>query len=352
MSSVVCQGLQSCLEPWPKLTATSPYFARSPCFTWRASVSDSDSEKDLKEKNNNRNDDQQNKNNKNQLSSSSGDMGGWSFIQALTNTTYEGPKTAAAEEKDKLYIQSLVKKCSLKLSERSLEMCTENLGSETGSVISEDIIIQPLDCDREKSPTRRRELPNSSSSSSSLRQITGVSSREFPPPLTTISWSSQVQVKTHREGGRLLMKAVRVPCSQSYFQAERSDGRLRLHLSTNYSDGFDPEFDSQDTEAVDEDQEEEEEAETEGEEEEEIQLEDDRGEGREVEEEEEEYWGDQVEMGMLEGINNKNGNVLGDQVEMGNYESGRRRRSRCKEGDGHRNKLLLIQEPCCWVATS
>ncbi|KAJ4955000.1 hypothetical protein NE237_011783 [Protea cynaroides] len=336
MSSVVCQGLQSCLEPWPKLTANRPYFTRSFSFTQFVSNSDSDSENNNSNSKSNSIDDcDTNKNSKNQSSSNDGDMGGWSFIQALTNT-FEGPKPAAAEEKEKLYIHPLVKRSSSKLSEMSLEMCTENLGSETGSVISENIIIQLLDCDREKSPTTREERPKSSSSS--LRQLTGVNSREFPPPLTTISYSSQVQVRTHREGGRLLMKAVRVPCSQSYFKAERGDGRLRLHLSTNYSQKFDPEFDIEEEKEEDD---EEEEAEIEGEEEEE---EDDR---EEEEEEEEEDDGLKNRGG---GTNGNNGNV-GGEMEMGNYER-RRRNSRCNEGDGHRNKLLLIQEPCCWVASS
>ncbi|XP_042482217.1 protein FANTASTIC FOUR 1-like [Macadamia integrifolia] len=375
MSTAVCQGLQSCLEPWTKLTATSPYFARSLSFSWTAYVSDSDSEKDLKEQsniekdnnnnNNSSNNDQQNKNcdinnsNNNQLRSSGGDMGGWSFIRALTNTS-EGPKAAAAaEEKEKLYIHPLVKKRSLKLSERSLEMCTENLGSETGSVISEDISIQPLNCEREKSLIRRRERANSSS----LRQLTGVNSREFPPPLTTISWSSQVKVKTHREGGRLLMKTVRVPCSQSCFQAEREDGRLRLHLSSNYSKRFEPEFDPQATSAVEEEEEAEAEAEAEIEGGEEEEEEDDRGEGNEVEEEEEEEEEEELDDdvkcwgGGTNGNNNNNDDDddvnVGGEVEMGTYERGRRRRrSRCNEGEVHWNNLLLIQEPCCWVATS
>ncbi|KAJ4969003.1 hypothetical protein NE237_015704 [Protea cynaroides] len=337
MSSVVCQGLQSYLDPWPKLTATKPYFPRSLNCARKALISDFDSEKHLQEKkkndeelknnngsgssssnnksnineegknkNNNFSDSDSDKNNKNQSSSSRGDMGGWSFIQALGNTSL-APKPAAAEEKEKLYIHPLTRSSST-LSKRSLDMCTEDLGSETGSVISEEeIIINSSDCDR------RRERPKSS-----LQQPTKVNSREFPPPLTTVSGDSQVQVRTYRERGRLVMTAVRVPCSHSYFQAERGDGRLRLHLSRNYIQRFEPEFDSQLTEVIEEEEDNEEEEQEEEEQEEE----------EEEEEDCEKYRGE---------------------MEMGNYERGRRR---CNECSGHQNKLMLIQEPCCWVATS
>ncbi|XP_042518647.1 uncharacterized protein LOC122092404 [Macadamia integrifolia] len=187
MSSVVCQGLQSIsfLEPWPKVSATRPYCARSLSCARKARIFDSDSEKFQQEKNsnneelesnNNCSDFDRDKNKKNQFCSNGSDMGGWSCIQALVNTSQDPKPAVAAKEKDekeKLYIHPLVKRTSSQLSEKSLEMCTENLGSETGSDISEEeIIINSSNYDRVKERSK-----------SSLPQLSKVNSREFPPPL-------------------------------------------------------------------------------------------------------------------------------------------------------------------------
>ncbi|KAI3459367.1 hypothetical protein Pfo_016030 [Paulownia fortunei] len=61
--------------------------------------------------------------------------------------------------------------------------------------------------------------------------------KNFPPPLTTMRGPSSLQVRRHREGGRLIIEAVEKPFRSSCLQAERSDGRLRLCLLT----GFDSE---------------------------------------------------------------------------------------------------------------
>ncbi|CBI32338.3 unnamed protein product, partial [Vitis vinifera] len=57
-------------------------------------------------------------------------------------------------------------------------------------------------------------------------------STSFPPPLTSISsrGGGGLQVRPHREDGRLVIEAVAIPACHSYFHADRSDGRLRLQL--------------------------------------------------------------------------------------------------------------------------
>lgn len=99
-------------------------------------------------------------------------------------------------------------------------MCTESLGSETGSDISEEHYSFFLS-ERESSDLPRR---------SKCREIGKKHNHisNFPPPLTSISRTNGVQVRPHREGGRLILKAVTVSVPMSCFKAERADGRLRL----------------------------------------------------------------------------------------------------------------------------
>ncbi|KAF2325179.1 hypothetical protein GH714_024907 [Hevea brasiliensis] len=129
------------------------------------------------------------------------------------------------------------------LSEKSLEMCTESLGSETGSdggESSDEMALLSLsnvnhESLREKSKFRETKRMMSRSTS-------------FPPPLTSISGSTTVQVRPHREGGRLVLKAVSVSSCQAYFRAERIDGRLKLHLVKDCSPSHDPEEEKEEEE--------------------------------------------------------------------------------------------------------
>ncbi|KAJ9550470.1 hypothetical protein OSB04_014515 [Centaurea solstitialis] len=107
---------------------------------------------------------------------------------------------------------------SLKLSQKSLELCTESLGSESGSDTSEDDAMFSFPSSRLSVKRGRREHVESKK----------VSSRSFPPPLTTMSGSKPFQVRPHREGGRLIIEATETSLGTSCLQAERSHGRLRL----------------------------------------------------------------------------------------------------------------------------
>ncbi|KAE8676188.1 Mitochondrial Rho GTPase [Hibiscus syriacus] len=140
-------------------------------------------------------------------------MGGWSFLHTLSDA-----KAPAVNQR--VYVHPLLNRSGSRLSDESLEMCTEQLGSETGSEGSLlSLETQTVACDI--NPSKPRE-------SSSTRKIRRGFS--FPPPLTSISGSNGVQIKPHRENGRLIIQAVSFPTCHSYFHAERSEGRFRLSL--------------------------------------------------------------------------------------------------------------------------
>ncbi|RZC48133.1 hypothetical protein C5167_041062 [Papaver somniferum] len=96
------------------------------------------------------------------------------------------------------YIHPLVKKSKSCLSLRSLEICTENLGSESGS-------------------------------------------DGYPPSSVSLSDTEEelvvggIHMKTHRKDGRLVLEAVTVPTSQNNFNSQRQDGRLVLTFASPIS---------------------------------------------------------------------------------------------------------------------
>jgi hypothetical protein len=156
----------------------------------------------------------------------------YSFLQNICPDL----KTKDEEEHDtiKPYVHpSMAIKRSL--SEKSLEICTENLGSENGSDdhhVFDEIIFSNSNFEQQPRVAVNKKL---------TRSVT-----DFPPPLTTISGSSplgSIFVRSHREDGRLIVEAVKVPSPRpSVFKAERSEGRLRLCFNeddtwTNGEDG-------------------------------------------------------------------------------------------------------------------
>ncbi|KAB1227802.1 Protein FANTASTIC FOUR 3 [Morella rubra] len=127
-----------------------------------------------------------------------------------------------AMEKENIYVHPLVKRSSS--SEKSLELCTENLGNETGTGINEDSIFLLPSSDSKDGNFRTREQTKSRQ----LFETKKANPPNFPSSLTTISGSESLLFRPHRENGRLIINAVKAPATQSYFQAERSHGRLRL----------------------------------------------------------------------------------------------------------------------------
>ncbi|KAJ9543215.1 hypothetical protein OSB04_022922 [Centaurea solstitialis] len=166
-------------------------------------------------------------------------VSGWSFLEALENPSMASKNL---EEAHVVYVHPMVKRSSSALSSKSLEMCTEGLGSESGSDVSEsgDEFCSISMEERE----RFRAVRMSRCCRSFDRKTRGGSggSGGFPPPLTSISGSDgTVKVRHHREGGRLVIKAVSVSNGGTNFKTERTNGRLKLSLlkdcSVNYESG-------------------------------------------------------------------------------------------------------------------
>lgn len=146
----------------------------------------------------------------------------WTSI-LLQNSVSHPPKSPTP------YVHPLLKKNSHSLTDMSLQICTESLGSETGSdgfssydedfdghIIKTDypqidtFEWKPLKFGRKKSPPR-----------------------SFPPPISSLNSPDGVSVciQSRRENGRLILDAVSVP-SRKNFRAERRDGRLVLSFVT------------------------------------------------------------------------------------------------------------------------
>lgn len=331
MSSSVCQALQSCLEPLIiessasklKLAPPKPDFSRS----FRSSPTHWLPHSDLG------NPEKHPLNGENNHSSSkdagdgdledhkNGELRGWDFIQALTNTSYTHTK---AFDKEKPYVHPLMKhSTSMILNQKSLEMCTESLGSETGSCTSKSNDEFPL-------------LPSKSEKKFKGEPEIGVTrkmsiSRSFPPPLSSISSLDCVQVRPHRAGGRLVIKAVSVGTCHTYFHAERCGGRLTLRFLEDCSPNFGNEGD-----------------EDHGEDEEALEGVADFEDGEE--EREDEYYGDSNEddggcVYWCEEVEGKIGNIG---VEIGMEKL--KRPTRCMETGGHGGSSILNCDTL-WVAS-
>lgn len=153
-----------------------------------------------------------------------------------------------------------------KLSERSLQLCTEGLGSETGSDCAcewfTDSLSSESESDDDNISVFQEEEQNgemmdnlkfsenskfsdsvSRSENSEAEVVYGAKSirtpRSFPPPLPSIASGNGpcVYMQSSRQDGRFMLKAVEV-ASHKYLQANRQGGRLQLHFILN--DSFKP----------------------------------------------------------------------------------------------------------------
>ncbi|XP_022756674.1 protein FAF-like, chloroplastic [Durio zibethinus] len=142
------------------------------------------------------------------------------------------------------YIHPLVKRSASSLSEKSLQICTESLGSETGSDGFSS--YPPSESgDMEEDKEEDQELQQQKQERVALLSSYDVDKprtvkynydvvkksphRSFPPPIPYLSCTdgASVRMKTHRDNGRLVLQAVSVS-SQNNFLAQRQDGRLVL----------------------------------------------------------------------------------------------------------------------------
>ncbi|XP_031276632.1 protein FANTASTIC FOUR 3-like [Pistacia vera] len=326
MATIVCQGLQSCLESPVleprtlrlRLCSPKPHLSQLHELTFKSCFIDSNT-KQLEEKYHS----QEN----GHTISSTADSGCWSSIQTISNGSQLG-----SSKENTTYVHPQVKRSMSALSEKSLKLCTESLGSETGTEIIEDNIFSLSS----SSSSSGENYPNSSTREQQeplqLSVAKKASSRSFPPPLTTISGLESLQVRPHREDGRLIIKATKAPPTRSLFQAERSHGRLRLSLCTPFYHDSEECYQEEEigNEYLDEVEDHEEV------EERELDLE-----KHEDEEENDAYLEEDMNGSSLD---------VGVKIGMEKFQ----RAGRCKEGESENNKGLLNWEnwESFWVATS
>ncbi|KAL8501047.1 hypothetical protein ACS0TY_020572 [Phlomoides rotata] len=159
------------------------------------------------------------------------------------------------------YVHPLVKRSASTLTHKSLEICTESLGSETGS----DCFSSLSDAEEDRPRVEAQEFKDSNPFPDlHVAKYRKSPARSFPPPLPSISGGdgASLHMQSHRENGRLVLEAVSVP-PRNYFHAQRQDGRLLLTLihapatSSPEDDEIEKVFDD-DMEGVDDDDDEEE----------------------------------------------------------------------------------------------
>lgn len=143
------------------------------------------------------------------------------------------------------YVHPLVKRAS-SLSEKSLEICTESLGSETGcegfstyeassetGEAEENLVLDVIETKEEEETGVDVEVDvEVEQEARTVPDQTGCMEMprgSFPPPIRSLSsqTGSALHMKTRRDNGRLILEAVSVP-SHNNFSAKRQDGRLLL----------------------------------------------------------------------------------------------------------------------------
>ncbi|GMG98403.1 hypothetical protein Nepgr_000243 [Nepenthes gracilis] len=150
------------------------------------------------------------------------------------------------------YVHPLARRSASSLSEKSLEICTESLGSETGSggFLSYPL-SHPGESEVEKAGVEEEEGEYSRPfDGEKLRVVRHnyaynystcsrrAPPRSIPPPLPSLAQRDgcDVHMCSHRQNGRLVVEAITVP-SQNCFRAQRQDGRLLLTLAnTNFTE--------------------------------------------------------------------------------------------------------------------
>ncbi|KAE8727190.1 hypothetical protein F3Y22_tig00005856pilonHSYRG00118 [Hibiscus syriacus] len=140
------------------------------------------------------------------------------------------------------YIHPLVKRSGSCLSEKSLEICTESLGSETGSDgfssetgdMEEDEQEDQQLLHQKQEPVAPTVTPCFDGEKAEIipkHYDVGKKSPNpsFPPPISSLSAKDGAsrRLKTRRDNGKLVIEAVSMPCLNN-FLAQRQDGRLVL----------------------------------------------------------------------------------------------------------------------------
>ncbi|GMI92275.1 enhancer of aba co-receptor 1 [Hibiscus trionum] len=153
------------------------------------------------------------------------------------------------------YVHPLVKRSSSCLSEKSLQICTESLGSETGSdgfssyppsengELEEDqhgVLQLQLQQQKTASSDDEDEHPRFVKCNYDVIGKKSALYGSFPPPIPSLSRKdgASVRMETHRDNGRLVLEAVSIP-SKNNFLAQRQDGRLVLTFSNTINEAED-----------------------------------------------------------------------------------------------------------------
>lgn len=147
------------------------------------------------------------------------------------------------------YVHPLGKRTKSSLSEKSLEICTESLGSETGSdgLFSSESYppSETGDTEEEEEEEQKEEEKVNKEEESEAEEsevvVTASATKKspspprcFPPPLPSLisrQTGPSLHMRPHRDNGRLVLEAVSLP-SLNNFSAQRQDGRLVLTFAT------------------------------------------------------------------------------------------------------------------------
>ncbi|KAL6907530.1 hypothetical protein ACP4OV_002569 [Aristida adscensionis] len=149
----------------------------------------------------------------------------WNMIQA------QKPPAAPRQQQQQQpapYVHPLVRRSSSLLTQKSLEICTESLGSETGSDGFSDADGAT---DRSCPGSDDDEREEAAGDEVAARRA-APPPRAFPPPLPSLARRTvgAVQMRQHRRDGRLVVEAVPMP-SPTLFRAQRRGGRLLLSFA-------------------------------------------------------------------------------------------------------------------------
>ncbi|CAG7882116.1 unnamed protein product [Brassica rapa] len=153
----------------------------------------------------------------------------WSFLEPISNSS--------SDDKDKKtslppYVHTPSSRRTL--SDESLALCTESLGSETGSDVINDQDLFSVTSELQTTETR---LTTRSSRQDRKRNTVA----SLPPPLTSMRGLDGIQVKSHRENGRLVMTAMK-PLPRDRCLQDRSNGCVRLAILIDSNDQIETEI--------------------------------------------------------------------------------------------------------------
>ncbi|BAT90341.1 hypothetical protein LR48_Vigan08g131000 [Vigna angularis] len=192
--------------------------------------------------------------NKKEEQEKSGSVDTWSSIISL-----KGKDEISKSLPASLYVHPLVKRTKSCLSEKSLQICTESLGSETGSdgLLSSSYSSTETGDAEEKEkvaePTHQEEeeLSNYASLVVATKKASSPT-RAFPPPLPSLSHQQagpSLHMRSRRDNGRLVLEAVSVP-SHNNFSIQRQGGRLVLSFSNHQEEDEEEEEEEENDDCV------------------------------------------------------------------------------------------------------